>query len=239
MVVFNFCSSRAVSAASCRARLRSSPRLVCLAPACAQLPVQRSNLLGGALGLGLQLFQLGICAFIVDSGIQNDRPISQELHPQTFEKFFFLAGQLVFGQGDQIGIVAHKFLLGFVQLFAVQALIADGNDLRKLAVPDAAKCPDELPPVQVGAAAAAVARTLSTAGAMMAASVSQSTRAGFGTAASTGLPQLINTMAAWAAALRSGRRFQSGYRISRQARVCSCGLSSGSRRAEMASSTAR
>ena len=32
------------------------------------------------------------------------------------------------------------------------------NDLRKLAVPDAAKCPDELPPVQVGAAAAAVAQ---------------------------------------------------------------------------------
>ena len=39
----------------------------------------------------------------------------------------------MFGQGDQIGIVAHKFLLGFVQLFAVQALIADGDDLRKLA----------------------------------------------------------------------------------------------------------
>ena len=32
------------------------------------------------------------------------------------------------------------------------------NDLRKLAVPDAAKCPDELPPVQVGAAAATVAQ---------------------------------------------------------------------------------
>ena len=57
-----------------------------------QLLVQRSNLLGGALGLGLQLFQLGIGAFIVDSGIQNDRPISQKLHPQTFEKFFFRAG---------------------------------------------------------------------------------------------------------------------------------------------------
>ena len=39
----------------------------------------------------------------------------------------------MFGQGDQIGIAAHKFLLGFVQFFAVQALIADGDDLRKLA----------------------------------------------------------------------------------------------------------
>ena len=62
----------------------------------------------------------------------------------------------MFGQGDQIGIAAHKFLLGFVQLFAVQALIADGDDLRKLAVPDAAKCPDELPPVQVGASVTAI-----------------------------------------------------------------------------------
>lgn len=61
------------------------------------------------------------------------------------------------GRVTRSGLLAHKFLLGFVQLFAVQALVADGDDLRKLAVPDAAKCPDELPPVQVGAAAAAVA----------------------------------------------------------------------------------